>query len=111
MALESLLVNLRASPARLGVLLVVVNMLNLADFALTLNVLAQGGEEANPIMRSLFSVDPFYAGLFKIVAVLLTTVLVWHCRRFRSALAAALIMVVVFGAVLLYHLFGRIIWG
>ena len=40
------------------VLLLAVNVLNLADFLLTLNVLAHGGGEANPILRSLFALRP-----------------------------------------------------
>jgi hypothetical protein len=105
-AFAGVLTGLRERPGTLWVLLVTVNALNLADFALTLNVLVSGGGEANPIMRSLFSVDPAYAGLFKIVAVLLATVLVWRCRRFRSALEAAVIMVAVFAVVFVYHIVG-----
>jgi hypothetical protein len=104
--LEQTLVGLRDKPAMLRALLVTVNVLNVADFGLTLNVLGDGGGEANPIMRSLFNVGPLWAGLFKIVAVLLTTWLVWRCRSYRLALAAALVMVAVFAAVALYHLFG-----
>lgn len=104
--LESTLVGLRDRPRVLWVVLTVVNVLNIADFALTLNVLASGGGEANPIMRSLFDMSPVWAGAFKLVAVLLATVLVWRCRRFRSALVAALLMLVVFAAVLFYHIVG-----
>jgi hypothetical protein len=90
----------------LRALLVTVNVLNIADFLLTLNVLKDGGGEANPIMRSLFSLGPFWAGLFKILAVLLTTLLVWRCRSYRLALAASLAMLAIFAAVALSHLFG-----
>ena len=102
---RNLLTGLRDRPGTLWVLLVTVNALNLTDFVLTLNVLAQGGGEANPIMRSLFALDPAYAGTFKILAVLLTTWLVWRCRRFRRALEAALLMVAIFAAVFFYHIF------
>ena len=103
---RQLLLGLRDRPRLLALLLSLVNVLNLADFLLTLNVLGRGGQEANPILRPLFAADPLYAAAFKGVAVLLTTWVVWRCRRFRSGLEAALIMVAVFGAVLLYHLFG-----
>ncbi len=66
-----------------------VNALNLADFLLTMNVLSHGGGEANPIMRSLFAMDPLYAGIFKMVAVFFTSWLTWRCRRFRSGLQVA----------------------
>jgi hypothetical protein len=110
-AFENTLTGLRDRPGVLAWLLVLVNVLNLADFLLTLNVLAAGGGEANPILRPLFEADPLYAGIFKMVAVLLVSWLVWRCRRFRSGLEAALIMVAVFAAVFLYHMYGLVIYG
>jgi hypothetical protein len=110
-AYRNVLTGLRDRPGTLWVLLVTVNALNVTDFVLTLNVLAQGGGEVNPIMRSLFALDPMYAGAFKIVAVLLTTWLVWRCRRFRSALEAALLIVGVFAVVFFYHIFGLMAFG
>jgi hypothetical protein len=110
-ALESVLTGLRDRPSALWVLLITVNALNLVDFALTLNVLALGGGEANPIMRSLFALNPVYAGAFKVVAVLLCTWLVWRFRRFRSALGAALLMVTIFAAVFFYHVIGLAAFG
>jgi hypothetical protein len=110
-AFERALLGLRDRPRLLFGLLVVVNILNLADFLLTLNVLASGGGEANPILKSLFEVDPLYAGLFKVVAVLLTSWLAWRCRRFRSGLEAAVIMLAVFGIVICYHIYGLIMYA
>ena len=107
-AYERALVALRDRPRLLFVLLLSVNILNLADFLLTLNVLARGGGEANPILRSLFALDPLYAGGFKLIAVLLTCWLAWRCRRFRSGLEAAVIMLVLFAAVICYHIFGLV---
>ena len=109
-ALGNLLLGLRDRPAVVRILLITVNLLNLTDYALTLNVLSSGGGEANPIMRSLFLIDPVYAGLFKIAAVFLVTVLVWRLRRFRSALEAVLVMMVVFGAVFFYHVIGLLVF-
>jgi Domain of unknown function (DUF5658) len=105
------LLALRDRPRLLFGLLVVVNVLNLADFLLTLKVLGEGGGEANPILRSLFAMDPLYAGIFKLVAVLLTSWLAWRCRRFRSGLEAALIMLAVFTAVICYHIFGLVAYA
>jgi hypothetical protein len=109
-AYERTLLALRDSPRLLFGLLAVVNLLNLADFLFTLKVLAQGGGEVNPILRSLFDADPLYAGLFKLVAVLLTSWLAWRCRRFRSGLGAAVIMLALFTAVVCYHIFGLIFY-
>jgi hypothetical protein len=59
----------------------------------------------------LFSLNPVYAGAFKLVAVLLCTWLVWRFRRFRSALGAALLMVTIFAAVFVYHIIGLAAFG
>lgn len=107
-AYERALLALRERPrAVLGILLV-VNALNLADFLLTLNVLAHGGGEANPIMKSLFALDPLYAGIFKMMAVMVTSWLAWRCRRFRSGLQVTLILLTLFTAVICYHLYGLV---
>jgi hypothetical protein len=111
LAFERALLDLRDRPRVLFGLLITVNVLNLADFLLTLNVLAEGGGEANPILRSLFAADPLYAGIFKVVAVLLTSWLAWRCRRFRSGLEATIIMLVLFAGVICYHIFGLIAYA
>ena len=85
-----------------------VNALNLADFFLTMNVLAKGGGEANPVLRSLFALDPLYAGIFKVLAVFFLSWLVWRCRRYRSGLEVSLIMLAVFFGVICYHIFGLV---
>ena len=85
-AFTCVLKGIRDRPGVLWVLLVTVNLLNLADFLLTLNVLAAGGGEANPILRPLFDANPAYAGVFKFAAVLAVSLVVWRCRRFRRAL-------------------------
>jgi hypothetical protein len=105
---ERTLLGLRDRPRVVFMMLAVVNLLNLADFLLTLNVLGRGGGEANPILRSLFDADPLYAGIFKLAAVLLTSWLAWRCRRFRTGLEAAIIMFVIFALVVCYHIFGLV---
>ena len=80
-AFEGILTGLRDRPATVRVMLVAINMLNLADFILTINVLNAGGGEANPIMRSLFALNPVYAGIFKIVAIFLISLVIWRFRR------------------------------
>jgi hypothetical protein len=110
LAFERVLLDLRDRPRVVLGMLLVVNALNLADFLLTLNVLAQGGGEANPILRSLFALDPLYAGLFKMVAVFVTSWLVWRCRRYRSGLLASLVLLAVFTGVIIYHLFGLVVY-
>jgi len=109
--LTAVLLGLRDRPGMLWVMLATVNALNVADFLLTLNVLAMGGGEANPILASLFSADPLYAGIFKVLVVLAVTLLVWRCRRFRRALEATLIMLGVFTLVFFYHIVGLLAYS
>jgi len=109
--LTGVLLTVRDRPGILWIILVSVNALNLADFFLTLNVLALGGGEANPLLAQLFAADPLYAGLFKFAVVLLVTLAVWRCRRFRRALEAAFIMLGVFTVVFFYHICGLVLYG
>ncbi len=106
-----MLLALRDRPRLIIAILLVVNALNLADFLLTMNVLENGGGEANPILRSLFNADPLYAGLFKMIAVFFTSWLAWRCRRFRSGLQATIILLGVFTLVICYHIVGLIAWS
>ena len=104
--LHDVLVNLRDSPRTLMVLLLAVNALNLIDFSLTLNALAIGASEVNPVMASLFQASPVWAGIFKTAAVMLASLLVWEWRRYRKALLAGVVMLAVFTAVFAYHMVG-----
>jgi len=104
--LDPVLLYLRGRPGALAALLVTVNALNLADFALTMNVLASGGGEMNPIMRSLLAAGPVHTAAFKLLAIMAATYTVWRCRRYRSALAAALILLSAFAAVFVYEVVG-----
>ena len=102
--LQRALVALRDRPKALAGLLAAVNLLNIADFLLTLVALRSGGREVNPILRPLFALSPLWAGIFKLVAVLAATLLVWESRRYRKALILGLCMLAVFAGLLFYHL-------
>ncbi|MBN1628492.1 MAG: hypothetical protein JW990_01895 [Thermoleophilia bacterium] len=104
--LHCTLVGLRNQPKALFWLLVVVNVLNIADFGLTLNALAHGFQEGNPVMGFLFEVNPAWAGVFKVLAVVLASLLVWQLKRYRKALIAAIGMLLVFAGVFIWHLYG-----
>lgn len=104
--LRRTLFALRDRPRALQLLLVAVNVLNVADFALTLGVLDSGGREANPIMRPLLAMSPLWAAIFKLIAVLAASLLVWEARRYRKALIAGLCMLVIFAGLFVYHVFG-----
>ncbi len=102
--LKRTLIALRDRPKALRRLLVTINVLNVADFGLTLLALDSGGREANPVLRRLFALSPLWAGIFKLVAVLAASLLVWETRRYRKALIVGLCMLVVFVALFVYHI-------
>ena len=103
-----LLRGLRCHPQALFVLLVAVNLLNLADFALTLDALQKGAAEANPVMRGLFAQSPVFAGFFKISVVAGVSLVIWRLRRFRRPLEAGVLALFLFGLVIAYHIAGRV---
>lgn len=90
----------------LATVLVLANVLNLVDFVMTLNALAAGFEEANPVLRGFFAVSPGVAGLFKMALVGLITGGVWRFRRYRQVLLAGMLLLTIFVAVFLFHLYG-----
>jgi hypothetical protein len=104
--LKRTLMALRDRPRALKGLLAAVNLLNLADFLLTLFALESGGREANPVLRRLFAFSPLWAAIFKLVVVLAATLLVWETRRYRWALIAGLGMLVLFALLFVYHVVG-----
>ena len=110
-SLEHSLVWLRDKPGTLAAVLVLVNCLNLADFALTMHALSLGSVEVNPVMRALFVSSPLLAGLVKVALIILATLLVWRFRKYRRTLIAAMLMVAVFAAVFFYHMYGLTVIG
>lgn len=107
--LQNTLVGLRDQPRTLLWLLAAVNVLNLADFALTLNALAHGFHEGNPVMGFMLDLSPAWAGVFKTLAVLLASLLVWQLKRYRKALVVAIGMLVVFTAIFAWHIYGLVV--
>ena len=102
--LQRTLITLRDRPRTLVGVLVTVNLLSVADFALTLVALGSGGQEANPVLRRLFAISPLWAGIFKVVVLLAASLLVWETRRYRKALIAALAMLAIFALLFVYHI-------
>lgn len=103
---ERVLARLRDEDRNMFTLLVIANVLNVLDFLFTLRALGHGAQEANPIMRALFSLDPATAGAVKVALVLGVSLLVWRFRRYRLPLLAGVMLSIVFGLVFLYHLYG-----
>jgi hypothetical protein len=90
-------------PLALVVLLVSLNLLSLADWALTWRALAYGAREANTVIGSLMAVSPLAALVFKVGSMLLVTALIWRNRRYRLVLATAIFAVGGYAVLMLYH--------
>lgn len=92
----------------LGVLLF-VNLMSLADGALTYAELTHGiAHEGNPVLAALFDTHPGAAIAFKVFTVFMVTAIIWVARRQRSMVALSLFAGAVFSAVLAYH-FGSLV--
>ena len=100
-----MLVSYRENPRTLLLVLVIYNVLNLADLVLTYRSLLLGATEVNPFMKALFDIHPVWAGIVKMSIGMVVSEVIWALRRYRSALVLSIGICV--GMVLLfaYHLF------
>ncbi len=105
-AIEQPLLRLRDDPRQFAQLLVLINLLSVLDLSLTLLVLRLGASELNPLMAYLLELGPATAATFKVSIVGAATVGLWLLRRYRSALAAAVVLLAVYGALVLFELAG-----
>lgn len=103
---NALLLAIRDNPGVFVIILITLNALNAIDYVLTLGALGMGREEANPVMRALFSTNPEMAALFKVVVVVAATLLIWQVRRFRGAIIVAGTALAVFTMLFAYHVVG-----
>ena len=93
-------------PLILVALLGSLNLLSIADWALTWRALAYGAREANSVLGALIGADPLVALAFKIVTTLVVTALIWQNRRYRLVLATAIAAVGGYAVLMLYHAVG-----
>jgi len=100
------LAYLRDHPVLLAETLMLVNILSLLDLIVTRAVLRLGATELNPVMAYLLHLGPAQAAVTKALAVGLATLGIWTLRRRRTALAAALFLLGLYSAVVLYDLAG-----
>lgn len=103
---QALLLRLRDDAPLLAAFLIAINLLNLADFALTMVALGRGAEEANPVLRPLFAASPWAAAAFKMLLGLGVSLLVWNGRRYRKLLEVALLVLALYTLVIVYHFWG-----
>jgi hypothetical protein len=102
---------LRERPDALFAVLALGNLLSLLDAMLTLALLPLGFVEVNPLMRELVDADPVHATIVKMAMILVASIGLWLLRRHRAAVQAAVFMVALYGAVVVYELAGLLRFG
>ena len=105
-ALDASLLHLRDNSRSLIDVLALANLLSLLDLVLTLMLFELGAREANPVMGYFFAAGTLEAAAFKIGLIAAASLGIWALRRRRTALLAALLILAVYGAVVLYELAG-----
>jgi hypothetical protein len=103
-ALTAPLAYLRDHARALVEVLVLANLLSAVDLIATLTLMRHGVGEANPVMRFLFSLGPAVAASAKVSAVALVSLGIWVLRDRRAALAAAMLLLGAYVAVVAYEL-------
>ncbi len=104
--LDTTLVGLRDRPATLAALLVLGNLMNLADLALTRVALNLGATEANPFMRDVLAAHPACVPMVKIGVVVALSLVIWRFRRRRRIVGLALYLAAFYCLVVAYELVG-----
>jgi Domain of unknown function (DUF5658) len=97
---------LRDRPVALITVLVLVNVLSIADWMLTLRVLEAGAAEGNPVLAAMISANPAGAFVFKLAATLGVTIALWSWRRYRAVLATAIGALLIYAGLMVYHAWG-----
>jgi hypothetical protein len=103
-ATDRILMGLDRSSFGLAAVLVLTNVLNITDLALTFRLLGKGAEEANPIMLGVLGLGPVAAFVIKVAALGLVTLAIWKMRRYRSILALSLVALGAFVVLIGYEL-------
>jgi hypothetical protein len=100
--------HLRENLYALIILLILFNLFNIADFIFTLKALAAGHSEGNPVMNRLFAEGPATAGSFKVAVGLIITGFIWFLRRYRLVLEAGILILLMYMALIAYHIYGAV---
>lgn len=87
-------------------LLLLINVLNLADLAFTYLALGAGYHEGNPFMRELIAVfDTTNAGLIKLGITAAFTLAAWFLRERRGMSIIVMAVLVVYFLLFVFHLY------
>lgn len=100
-----MLFSYRENPRTLFLVLVIYNVLNLADLVLTYRSLLLGATEVNPFMKALFDIHPVWAGIVKMSIGMIVSEAIWAFRRHRSALVLSIALLLGMAVLFGYHLF------
>lgn len=101
---------LRDDSRALLALLALFITLSVADGLLTAFELSAGlAREGNPVLASIADIDLGLAGVFKLVLTALVAMGIWQGRRYRNVLAVSVLALVLYTALIAYHLGS--LWG
>lgn len=102
--------HLRENLYAVILLLIMFNLFNIADFVFTMKALAAGHSEGNPVMDRLFTTGPAVAGVFKIAVGLIITAFIWFLRKYRLVLEAGIFILLLYMALIMYHIYGALLF-
>lgn len=101
--------SLSESPKRAALLMLSIVVLNVADIGFTFRALDRGLRELNPVMAGLLDAGHGIAAIVKVGVAVVLAAAGWWLRRFRRVIEAALLVVALMTAVVLYHLVGYLV--
>ena len=104
-AVDASLVYLRDNASVVIAVLLTANLLSILDLVFTLGALQNGAEEANPFMKALLDWNPTVAGGVKVGIIMALSLLIWKMRRYRLVLQVAVFALVVYAAIIAYHIY------
>jgi hypothetical protein len=104
-AVDSSLVYLRDNASVVVAVLLTANLLSILDLVFTLRALQNGAQEANPLMNALLAWNPAVAGGVKVGIIMALSLLIWQMRRYRIVLKVAVFALVVYAAIIAYHVY------
>ena len=107
-AVDASLVYLRDNASVVIAVLLTANLLSILDLVFTLRALQNGAVEANPLMKALLAWDPAVAGGVKVGIIMALSLLIWKMRRYRLVLQVAVFALVVYAAIIAYHIYSLI---
>lgn len=106
MELDATLIHLRDHPSTLMLLLILGNLLSLADLALTQVSLGLNAVEANPFMRHLLVDHSVYAAMVKVGVIVALSLVIWAFRRRRRIVGLAIYLAAFYCVIVAYELAG-----